>query len=382
MNKKTSAIWSEYIIDGIRMSATPGDILCASCKTCKCGRNPEKYDSIVDETVDPAPYSKVFDNGKIDEYLKKTVSYKAARQISPEYPEFITKSKVSEALLSAIWKDGHFCMNDIELSADWEWDSAPLGNMAAFYKSVESFCGYAGELGVGIKDYSFREGNSRKLEIRTGLNRQGYGQEYSDEEDAGSLMEEKKRLLLGTKRKCPQTLTEDSSAWVIYVPFDTCDFRLGGSLLSELTGDAGGKEPELADTEYFRDCFEVVRELIEDGIVKSGTGVGNGGLMTALSVLSSGRAGLSADISGLSGSYGEQNLVRILFGEIPGVIIEIEDSDYDYVDAEFLLQDVAYYPLGHPSPNAKGLSINMSDLSDISGIMLSLLNGQASEGED
>ena len=31
-----------------------------------------------------------------------------------------------------------------------------------------------------------------------------------------------------------------------------------------------------------------------------------------------------------------------------GAIIQIKDSDYDYVDAEFLLQDIAYYPIGHP----------------------------------
>ena len=88
--------------------------------------------------------------------------------------------------------------------------------------------------------------------------------------------------------------------------------------------------------------------------------------MTALSHLIPKNSGFSADISGLMKSYAENNIVRILFSEVPGVIIEIDDSDYDYIDAEFLLQDVAYYPLGHPCSNKKGLRITMSDLSDIS----------------
>ena len=40
--------------------------------------------------------------------------------------------------------------------------------------------------------------------------------------------------------------------------------------------------------------------------------------------------------------------MRILFSEVPGVIFQINDSDYDYLDAELLLQDVMYFPLGHP----------------------------------
>ncbi|MBR1435476.1 MAG: hypothetical protein IJ584_10240 [Bacteroidales bacterium] len=60
----------------------------------------------------------------------------------------------------------------------------------------------------------------------------------------------------------------------------------------------------------------------------------------------------------------------------------MSDYDYDYTDAELLLQDVAYYFLGHPSDKKKGLSISSSDISSISGILESLLRSQTSEGED
>ena len=80
-------------------------------------------------------------------------------------------------------------------------------------------------------------------------------------------------------------------------------------------------------------------------------------------------------------SYGETDMVKVLFGEVPGVVMEIRDIDFDYVDAEMLLQDVAYYPIGHPGK--AGLRITRNG-GGIAGIMQALM-GQgdaAPEGED
>ena len=60
--------------------------------------------------------------------------------------------------------------------------------------------------------------------------------------------------------------------------------------------------------------------------------------------------GCTIDLKGIETAYMEKDIIRILFAEVPGVIIQIRDSDYDYVDAQLLLQDIAYYPLGHPDP--------------------------------
>ena len=69
----------------------------------------------------------------------------------------------------------------------------------------------------------------------------------------------------------------------------------------------------------------------------------------------------------------------MLFGEVPGVVIQIADIDYDYVDAELLLQDIAYFPLGHPVPGTPGISV-LSGGNSITGILESLMNSL--EGED
>ena len=87
------------------------------------------------------------------------------------------------------------------------------------------------------------------------------------------------------------------------------------------------------------------------------------------------------DISGIMASYQEEDSTRILFGEIPGVIIQIKDNDYDYFDSQMILQDIAYYPLGHPSDSVEGVKYKERNRNSVAGILASLLS-QASEGED
>ena len=206
-----------------------------------------------------------------------------------------------------------------------------------------------------------------------------------DEENTDSILfksspYESMHPWIGDERKCPSTMTDDPDSWIIYIPFDTCAFRLGGSLLAQINGHDGGPAPMIMDADYFIDCYEVVRELVEDGIISAGTNIGNGGLATAAFRFCEGK-GAKMDISGIMSSYQENDSTRILFGEVPGVLIQIQDNDYDYFDSQMLLQDIAYYPLGHPSKSAKGVSFSEKGRNGVSEILASLL-GHTSEGED
>ena len=87
------------------------------------------------------------------------------------------------------------------------------------------------------------------------------------------------------------------------------------------------------------------------------------------------------DITGIMSSYGEHDSVSILFSEIPGVLLQICDNDFDYLDSQLILQDVAYYPVGRPSNDFKGLRFAEKTRKGVADILASLL-GQATEGED
>lgn len=409
MSGFVSALDSEYIIDGVRMDLTPRQILEeasgreAPSATCEA-------EPIVDESVDPAPDGKGFDSAKTEDYLKLvSPAARQARNIPLFCPEESTRAEIALALTEIIWKAGHFRLGDLILSVGWVWDSAPVGNMAAFYRSVEAACGYLDMLGVRIGSYAYSEkAGSRRIKVNVVADNVNAIVPDEDAEPA-DIAETIDRQILNTpemnppvpfcefpfrtespvlekNRKCQVHVSDNAGNWLIYIPFDTCKFRLGGSLLAEKEGLAGGKAPEVMDSDYFMDCFEVVREFVEDGVVVSGTATGHGGLICALDRMasrdSSGSAGIDADLSGLMQSYGETDMVKVLFGEVPGVVMEIRDIDFDYVDAEMLLQDVAYYPIGHPGK--AGLRITRNGSGGIAGIMQALM-GQgdaAPEGED
>ena len=180
----------------------------------------------------------------------------------------------------------------------------------------------------------------------------------------------------------PSCFVPDPQSWIIYIPFENCEYRLGGSLLAQALGVSGAVAPQIVDADYFIDCYEVVRELVEDGVVIAGATVGDGGLMAALDSMTEAGTGAAVELAGLVRATGESDIIRLLFSEVPGVLVQINDIDYDYVDAELLLQDVAFYPLGHPSVSTKGVTVRTSDKSGIQAILESLITSQSSEGED
>lgn len=385
MKEKTSALHSKYIIDGVSRRLTPAEMLddCLASAEVKPNTESGEFEPIVDESTDPSPSMKKFQNQNVQGYLATVVSLlDEPRPFPAAYADPYTRGRIAKALLDAVWLNGHFKLGDLTIAAKWRWNCKPLGNMAAFYSSAEATADYINNLGICLSGYSFTEsGRVCQTSFKVGACEKAESPDEDDiflPEDAPFGSE---HPVLGRRRAVPDKLAADPDSWIIYVPFDTCDFRLGGSLLCDALGQNGDNFPEIGDADYFIDCYEVIREFIEDRIAVSAATVCDGGLLTALKLMCSGDVGADIDISGIMSAYGEDQKLRILFSEVPGAIIQIKDSDYDYVDAEFLLQDIAYYPIGHPVTGTGEVNVKAGG-SGIAGILQSLLSSQASEGED
>jgi phosphoribosylformylglycinamidine synthase len=303
------------------------------------------------------------------------------------YPEHFTRLQIAKSLMQRLWSQGHFKLGNLKLWAQWEWNTRHIGNMSAFYRSVESASDYIYGLGVKLEDYLFIEGDdTSNVKFYSWLDEEfdRSSNEISELEEQPALFKsspfESRHPWISEERHCPATMVDEKDSWVIYIPFDTCAFRLGDSLITQVNGQNGGNAPDIADPDYFIDCYEVVRELVEDGIIMSGATVADGGLMTAAAKMCS-TCGCNLDISGLAASYDETDTTKLLFGEVPGVIIQISNDNYDYVDSQLILQDVAYYPIGHPTDRHSGVKIKKTPENGVAGILASLLD-QASEGED
>lgn len=386
MTEKTSFLHSGYVIDGISMNLTPARMLdeCLADPPGECNGN-GPFEPIVDETVDLAPSTFVFKEQEIGAYLDMTLALCDGKRTFPlPFAGPVSCAKIARALIDSIWMSGHFRLGDLLLRMEWRWDGRPIGNMAAFYDSVQGAAGYIDALGLKLRSYSVHKGTcSLSVRASTAVEEDPSGEEEEDEEIIiRELPFRTHRPRMGRKRKCPGTLVGEASDWLIYIPFDPCDFRLGGSLLAEATDSRSAVAPEIADADYFIDCFEVVRELVEDGVVKAGVTVGEGGLLTALRRMSVPGTGADISIYPVIKAYSDEKPVRILFSEVPGVILQIADIDYDYVDAELLLQDIAYFPIGHPAPGKDEIRVSTDAAAGISGILESLLQTQTSEGED
>lgn len=387
MKEKESALYSQYIIDGIRCDTTPAELL-EECLEFPDGMDEDstEFDDIIDESTDPPLTEFAFDASKTSEYIKQ-ISEKITpdRPFSLLYPEHFTRLQIAQALLNRLWSEGHFRLYNLRLWAQWEWNTRPLGNMASFYKSTQASADYIFGLGVKLTDYLFIESDGRcSAKFFAWLPEDDIDPEEECKTDGEHALFkspfESSHPWIGNKRKCPATAQPDPQSWIIYIPFDTCPFRLGGSLLAQTNGLNGGHEPHVNDPDYFIDCYEVIRELTEDGIIKAGHNVTDGGLAVAAEKMC-GEVGLEIDTTGIMSSYGEKDPTKVLFGEIPGVLIQISDNDFDYVDSQLLLQDIAYYPIGRPSTDFKGLKFAEKSRKGVADILASLLD-QATEGED
>ena len=374
MTESQSALNSRYIIDGKDMDATPGQILSAICDGVSPAGD-DGYQDIIDESADPLPGNGVFEPSKANEYAALTANA-ARNSFHLSYCGSLSRLAVARALLEAIFREGSFKLGDLRPDAAWCWDEEPVGGMASFYESVSCACEYLDNLGVRLRSYKYGAGAVNRLDISCNS--------VAASSAADALFEENpfgsQDAHIGPELRCPDKALRGKGDWLLYIPFDTCNYRLGGSLLSQVTSQDGGKSPDLADADYFIDCYEVVRELIEDGIAIAGRPVADGGLMTAVVKFLGGKA-LKADVASLMRASGEDDAVKLLFGEIPGVLLQIKDSDFDYVDAELLLQDVAYYPLGQFSGEDGPLENDTSGQTALKRILLSLMDN-ATEGED
>lgn len=328
---------SRYVIDGLPMELTPAQMLGDKDASILPSQ-------VVDESLDRPVGTPDLDGAKTAAHLE-AVKHTVRRMPLPYSGEY-ARSRVAKALLDAIWREGHFVLDDLSLDLRWRWKDCGVGSMAAFYQSVEQASDLSDSLDVPVGEFTLVEGEPEFSAFV----------DVPDDRDAvGSVA------------------VPDPESWLIYIPFDTSDYRLGASLLSQAYGVSGGVAPKMEDPDYFIDCFEVVRELVEDRVVMAGVTVCDGGLMAALDRMASEGTGADVDLSDICRSAGGVEAVRVLFSEVPGVLIQIPDSDFDYVDAELLLQDVMYFPLGHPKPGNPEIRVHSSARTAIGSILESLI---------
>ncbi|HLF34093.1 MAG TPA: phosphoribosylformylglycinamidine synthase [Cyclobacteriaceae bacterium] len=241
-----------------------------------------------------------------------------------------SRLSVAEALTNIIWAPLEYGLEGISLSANWMWPSKNQGEDARLYEAVKSISDFV--IGLGIN-------------IPTGKDSLSMTQKYPDGLTVmapGTVIVSAVAEVSDIAKAVDPVAVITGGNDLIYVDFWDGTFELGGSSFSQVLGNIGNKVARSGDTEYFKRAFNTVQQLIREGLILAGHDVSSGGLITSLleMIFTDNESGLEIDLSGIP----EKDPVRILFSEMPGIIIQ--GSDKDKVSGILAQNRVRHYEIG------------------------------------
>ena len=185
-------MYSEYIIDGVKMDSTPARMLMECMPPDRRKTVAASAGGVVmDETKDPVPGHTKTDSSMIYEYAQSIrASNSGERGFQSGYPSFYTRLRIASAVIGSLWKKGHFGLGNLHIGLRWLWDATPLGNMAAFYFSAEAASRYLFDLGIRLGSYSFgksQDGSEARFTVSAGNTEDGTADDeydfYNDKDD-------------------------------------------------------------------------------------------------------------------------------------------------------------------------------------------------------
>jgi len=142
------------------------------------------------------------------------------------------------------------------------------------------------------------------------------------------------------KRVISPVLRSKPGTRLAYVDFSGSAFNLGGSSFSQLLNQLGSGVPDITDSQAFARAFAAIQEMIGEGLILAGHDISSGGLITTLleMTFANPAAGLKLDLTAL----GEKDIIRLLFSEKPGVVIQLENSEI----AKWQNSEINIIPIG------------------------------------
>ena len=131
----------------------------------------------------------------------------------------------------------------------------------------------------------------------------------------------------------PQLRTDVGATSLVLIDLAAGQARLGGSILAQALGQAGGDVPDLDHPAAIRDLFAALAQLRAAGLVLAYHDRSDGGVfVTAAEMAFAGHAGVALDADALDArpAAGDTDLLAALFAEELGAVIQICDADLEH----------------------------------------------------
>ncbi len=216
---------------------------------------------------------------------------------------------IAESLTNIVFAPLANGLQSISLSANWMWPCRNEGEDARLYKAVEACSDFACDLGINIP---------------TGKDSLSMTQKYGDDKvlSPGTVIISAAGEVKNIRKIVSPTLAYIKGTYLYYIDFSFDTLKLGGSAFAQTLSKIGDEAPTVTDTEYFKNTFAAVQELVNRGLIIAGHDISAGGMITAMLEMcfANPQGGLEARLDKIR----HEDLIKILFAENPGILVQVK----------------------------------------------------------
>ena len=264
-----------------------------------------------------------------------------------------SRNSVAESLTNIVWAPLQDGLKSVSLSANWMWPCRNKGEDARLYEAVKSLSDFVIELGINVP---------------TGKDSLSMKQKYKD----GEVLSPGTVIISAAAHcdditKIVEPVLQKEGGDIYYINFSKDAHKLGGSSFAQILNGIGDEAPSVLDAAYVKTVFNTLQQLIKDGQILAGHDIGSGGLITTLLEMCFSDNDLSAELD--LTSIGESDIIKLLFSENIGVVLQSKDSSIEKVLAE---NGIAFNKIGsvsignilHIKNNGVEIGLNIESLRD------------------
>lgn len=276
-------------------------------------------------------------------------------------PEAGSILSVAEALTNIVWAPLTDGMDSLSLSANWMWPCrSQKGEDARLYNAVKALSDFCCAIGVNVP---------------TGKDSLSMTQQYPNGDKIiapGTVIVTSGGEVSDVKKVVSPVLVNKKKTRLLHIDFSYDELRLGGSAFAQSLGKVGSDVPTVKDAQYFCDCFEAIQEMINNNWILAGHDISAGGLITTLleMVFANTHGGLKINLHDIQGN----DIIKKLFAENPGVIIQVDDFYYEDVKNYLEENNIGFARIGCPVEEGRelkltdgefNLKLNIDEMRDI-----------------
>ena len=256
---------------------------------------------------------------------------------------------VAEALTNIVWAPLADGMDSLSLSANWMWPCrSQEGEDARLYAGVKALSDFCCDLHINVP---------------TGKDSLSLSQQYPNGEkiiSPGTVIVSAGGEVSDIKKVVSPVVKNDSRCSLYHIDFSFDEQRLGGSAFAQSLGKVGDDVPTVKNPEYFADAFMAVQQMIEKGWILAGHDISAGGLITTLLEMcfANTKGGMHINLHDICK---DGDIVKALFAENPGVVIEVSDK-YKQEFKDFMEeQGVGFAKIGYPVEDSRSIEVVSPD---------------------